>query len=61
VRSELQLSCKREGKWWLGIHWRRSEDNVKMDIKEIEHEGIDWTRVDQGEVRYRMTLLSATL
>jgi hypothetical protein len=24
---------------------------MKMGIKVIEHEGIDWTRVDQDEVR----------
>jgi hypothetical protein len=39
--------------WWekpeekrpLGIPRRRREDNIKMDLQEVECEGMDWTGV----------------
>jgi hypothetical protein len=26
----------------LGRHWRRWKDNIKMDLKEMGFEGVDW-------------------
>jgi hypothetical protein len=34
---------------------------VKMPIKAIEHEGIDWVLLDQDEVRYHDLIVNPTL
>jgi hypothetical protein len=38
-REYLQENLK--GKQ-LGGTWRRWEDNIRMDLREIEWEGVDW-------------------
>ena len=37
------LVGKTEGKSLLGSPWRRWEDNINMDLREVRCEGIDWT------------------
>jgi hypothetical protein len=62
MRSEYTVIIKKnEGKRWLGIRWRRWEDKMKMGIKEIEHEGMNWIRVQQDEVRYHDLIVSRSL
>jgi hypothetical protein len=36
------LVIKPEGRRLLGRHRHRWEDNIKIDLKEIEWEGMDW-------------------
>jgi hypothetical protein len=36
------LTGKTEGKRLVGRHWHRCEDNIKMDVREIQLDGVDW-------------------
>jgi hypothetical protein len=36
-----------EGKRPLGMHRRRSEVNIKMDLRDIGWDGMDWIDLDQ--------------
>jgi hypothetical protein len=45
--GEIKNECKifvgnPEGKRLLGRYRRRSKDNIKIDLKEIEWEDVDW-------------------
>jgi hypothetical protein len=42
-----------EGKRPLGRSRRRWEDNVKMDLKEVGCEGMDWIELAQDRGRWR--------
>jgi hypothetical protein len=42
-----------EGKRPLERRRRGSEDNIKMDLKEIEWEGVKWTHLAQGRDGWR--------
>jgi hypothetical protein len=42
-----------EGKRPLGRPWRRWEDNIKMDLREIGIDGANWIRLAQDRVRWR--------
>jgi hypothetical protein len=41
------LVGKSEGKRPLGSPGRRWEDNIRIDIREIEWEGVDWIHLAQ--------------
>jgi hypothetical protein len=41
-----------EGKIPLERTWRRWEDNIKMDIKEIGWEGVDWIHLAQHRYQW---------
>jgi len=41
------LARKPEGKSPLGRHRRRWEDNIKIDLRETEWEGVDWIDLAQ--------------
>jgi hypothetical protein len=43
------LVGKSEGKIPLGISRRRWEDNIKMELREMEWEGVDWMHLAQGK------------
>jgi hypothetical protein len=47
------LVGKREGKIPLGRPRRSWEDNIKMDLKEIGYEGMDWIEPAQDRDRWR--------
>jgi hypothetical protein len=47
------LVGKPEGKRPLGRPRRRWEDMVRMDLKEIGLEGVDWIRLAQDRDRWR--------
>jgi hypothetical protein len=47
------LVGKPEGKRPLGRPRRRWEDNIKMNLREIEWEGVDWIRVPQDRDQWR--------
>jgi hypothetical protein len=42
-----------EGTRVLGRPRHRWEDNIKMDLQEMELEGMDWIELAQGRVRWR--------
>ena len=44
---------KPEGKRPLGRPRRRWEDNIKMDLKEMGCEGMDWIELSQDRDRWR--------
>jgi hypothetical protein len=44
---------KPEGGRPLGRPRRRWEDNIKMDLREVEWEGMDWIKVAQDMDRWR--------
>jgi hypothetical protein len=39
------LVRKHEGKWQLGTPRRGREDNIKLCLKVISYEGVDWIHV----------------
>jgi hypothetical protein len=45
-----------EGKRPLGRPRRRWEDNIKMSIREIEIDGVNWIRLAQDRVQWRAFL-----
>jgi hypothetical protein len=54
------LVGKLEGKRILGRHRCRWEDNIKMDLKEVECEGMDWIELAQDRDRW-LALVSAVM
>jgi hypothetical protein len=47
------LVGKPEGKRPLGRPRRRSVDNIKMDLREIEWDGVDWIDMAQDREHWR--------
>jgi hypothetical protein len=47
------LVAKSEGKRSLGRPKRRWEDNIRMDLRKIGSEGVDWTHLTQNRVQWR--------
>ena len=47
------LVRKPEGKGPIGIHGRRWEDNIKMDLQEVGCGGMDWIELAQDRNRWR--------
>jgi hypothetical protein len=47
------LVGKPEGKRPLGRPWRRWEDNISMDLREIGWEDVDWIRLAQNKDQWR--------
>ena len=43
---------KPEGKRTLGRTRRRKEDNIKMELQEVGHGGMDWIDLVQGRDRW---------
>jgi hypothetical protein len=52
-REERVLMGKPEGKSPFGSTRRRWEDNIKIDLQEIECEGMDWIELAQDRDRWR--------
>jgi hypothetical protein len=49
------LVGKPEGKRPLGRPWRRWEDGIRMDLREIDWEGsVDWIQLAQDRDRWRV-------
>jgi hypothetical protein len=48
------LVAKPEGKRPLGRHRRRWENNIKMDIKEMGWESMDWINLAHDKDRWRV-------
>jgi hypothetical protein len=46
------LVGKPEGKKPLGIHRRRWEENIKMDLQEVGCGGMDWIKLAQDRDRW---------
>jgi hypothetical protein len=42
-----------EGKRPLGRLWRRWEENIEMDLREIGWEGVDWIHLAQDRDQWR--------
>jgi hypothetical protein len=47
------LVGKPEGKRPLGRPRRRCEDGIRMDLREVGLEGVDWIRLSQDRDRWR--------
>jgi len=47
------VGAKPEGKRLLGRHRRRREDNIRMDLREIVCEGVDWMYLTQDKDQWR--------
>jgi hypothetical protein len=47
------LVGKPEGKKPLGKRRRRCQDNIKMDLKERELRGVNWTHQDQNRNQWQ--------
>jgi hypothetical protein len=47
------LVGKPNGKRPLGRSWRRWEDNITMDVREIGIDGANWIRLALERVRWR--------
>ncbi|KAJ4435042.1 hypothetical protein ANN_23615 [Periplaneta americana] len=47
------VSWRPEGKIPLGMQRRRWEDNIKMDLREVGHDGRDWFNLAQGRDQWR--------
>jgi hypothetical protein len=43
-----------EGKRPLGRHRHRWEDNIKMDLREMGIDGVNWIRLDQDRVQWQV-------
>jgi hypothetical protein len=42
-----------KGKIPLGSPRHRWEDNIKMDLREVEKNGVNWIRLAQGRVKWQ--------
>jgi len=49
----VRLLGKPEGKWPLGRPRRRWEENIKMDLQEVECDGMDWIDLAQDRDSWR--------
>jgi len=47
------LVGKPEGKRLLGRRWRTWEDNIRMDLRELGWEGVNWMHLDQDGDHWR--------
>jgi len=47
------LLGKPDGKRPHGRHWRRWEDNIKIDLQEVGCGGMDWIDLSQDMDRWR--------
>jgi hypothetical protein len=50
IRNVYVLVDKPEGKRPLGRPRHRWEDNIRMDLREIGCEGVDWMQVTQDSI-----------
>jgi hypothetical protein len=53
INSYKILVGKPERKKSLGRPIRRWQDNIRMDLREIAWECVDWTHLDQCRVQWR--------
>jgi hypothetical protein len=63
VQGLLQIpafTSRPEGRRPLGRPWRRWEDNIKMDLKEIGFGDVDWIHWAQDRDRWR-TLVNTVM
>jgi hypothetical protein len=52
MRTAYTILVGREGKTPLGRPGRRWEDNIRMDLREIGWECVDWLHLAQDIVRW---------
>lgn len=46
------LICTPDGETPYGRHWRRQEDNIKVDL-EVKWCGDDWVSLDHDNIQYQ--------
>jgi hypothetical protein len=54
------LVGKPDGRRFLGSRIRRCEDNIKMVLKEIRWEGMDWNKPAQDIIHWRVLVNTVT-
>jgi len=52
VRKKRLLAVLTEGKRPLGRTRCRQEDNIKIDVKELEQEGLGWIDLAEGRNKW---------
>jgi hypothetical protein len=52
-RRDVYRVGMHEGRRPLGRPWRRWEDNIKMNLREVEGGGMGWKKLAQDMVRWR--------
>jgi hypothetical protein len=52
------LVGKPEGRRPLGRPWRRSEDNIRMDLREVGCGCVDWMELPQDRDRWRAHVIA---
>jgi hypothetical protein len=53
-RGDFRILVGRpEGKRPLGRPWRRWENNIKMDLREIGIDGANWIQLPQDRIQWR--------
>jgi hypothetical protein len=53
MKSNRVLVIRDEGKRPLGITRRRWDDNIKLDLKGIGCEGVNWIHLAQDRIQWR--------
>jgi hypothetical protein len=53
MRNAYRILGKPEGKGSLGRPRRRWVDNIKMDLREIGWDGVDWIQLAQDKDQWR--------
>jgi hypothetical protein len=54
MRNAYKISVEKlEGTRPLGKPRRKWDDNIKMDLKEIVYEGIDWIYLARNRIQWR--------
>jgi len=60
MRNERNILVRKpEGKRPLGKRRRRWEDNIRMDLREIGRQGVEWMHVVQDRHQWRALLNTA--
>jgi hypothetical protein len=52
INAYQVLFAKRKGNTQLGIYWHRWKNNIKMNLKDITWECLDWIHLAQDRVQW---------
>jgi hypothetical protein len=61
MRNVYNISvCKPEGNRPIGRHWRRWDDNIRIDLRKIWWEVVDWIHLVQDRDKWQ-TLMNTVM